>query len=247
MPVTLQVHGEIAHLTLDRYAKRNALDTTMLIELTDTMQRASRDADVRVVVLRGSNGFFCAGADINEWTNPTADEADQLSRLGTVALNAVAACPVPTVAVVERSALGGGLELALAADLRLTTNDAQFGYPEASLGNLTSWGGIARLVDTVGLAHTKALFLTARPITGRQAESIGLVTRAASEGELESALTETLDAILACDPWALRTIKDALAGFAHRQPLEHALAAMFSQSPASRERKNAFLSRRQSP
>jgi enoyl-CoA hydratase/carnithine racemase len=244
MPVTLQVRDDVAHVTLDRYAKRNALDESMLIELTETMETVSRDAGVRAVVLRGSNGFFCAGADITEWANPTTEEADRLSRIGTTAFNVVAACPAPTVAVVERSALGGGLELALAADLRFTTDNATFGYPEAGLGNLPSWGGIARLVDTVGLAHTKALFLTARPITGRQAETIGLVTSAAPEGELEPLLRRTLADILACDPWALRTVKDALAGFAHRQPLEHALAAMFSQSPASQERKRTFLARR---
>lgn len=245
MPVTLQVRDGVAEVTLDRYGKRNALNEEMLTNLTDTMSAAGRDPRLRVVLLRGSNGFFCAGADITEWAHPTPEEADRLSRLGTVALNAVAACPAPTIAIVQRSALGGGLELALACDLRLTTTEARFGYLEASLGNLTSWGGIARLVDTVGLAHARRLFLTATPVDGLEAQRIGLVTNAVPEQELERTVADTVAAILACDPLALRTIKDALSGFEHQQPLEHALAAMFAQSASSRERKRAFLTRPQ--
>jgi len=241
MPVNLRVADGVAYVTLNRYEKRNALDETMLAQLEEAVGTAGRDQEVRVLVLRGSGGFFCAGADISEWTDPGPDQADRLSRLGTAALNQIAALNAPTVAVVERSALGGGLELALACDLRITSHDAVFGYPEARLGNLTSWGGIARVVDTVGLAHARRLFMTARPIDGREAERIGLVTQAVDQEDLERLVAQTVTDVAGCDPLALRVLKDALRGFERKQFLEPALAALFSQSVASRNRKHAFF------
>jgi enoyl-CoA hydratase/carnithine racemase len=243
MPVALDIADGIAHVTLDRYEKRNALDAKMLASLDDALAAVTQSTEVQVVLLRGSGGFFCAGADLTEWADPGPEEADRLSRLGTATLNRIAALPVPSVAAVERSALGGGLELALACDVRITTNDTLFGYPEATLGNLTSWGGIARVVDTVGLAHARRLFMTGRPISGADAERIGLVTRAVPIEHLQRAIDETVSDILSCDPLALRVLKDALSVFQRQQPMESAMAAFFSLSETSRSRKQAFLHR----
>ncbi|MEU9886940.1 enoyl-CoA hydratase/isomerase family protein [Sphaerisporangium sp. NPDC051011] len=245
MPVLLDVDRRgRAMLTLDRYAKRNSLDQAMLESLGDALGAVETDPAVRCVVVRGGNGFFCAGADISDWADPGPDRADRLSRLGTATFARLAALHVPTIALIERSALGGGLELALACDLRVTTEDAALGYPEARLGNLTAWGGIARLVDTVGLAHARRLFLTATPISGAEAARIGLVTEAVTGDRLETAAEELVEAVIACDPLALRVVKDTLAGYATRVPAEPTFAAFFSLSDASRARKQAFFQRK---
>ncbi|MFF2848731.1 enoyl-CoA hydratase/isomerase family protein [Streptomyces sp. NPDC058001] len=245
MPVLLDVDKRgLATLTLDRYAKRNSLDEAMLVSLGEALGAVESDPAVRCVVLRGSHGFFCAGADIADWTDPGPERADWLSRLGTAVLARLAALGVPTIALIERSALGGGLELALACDLRVTTDDATLGYPEARLGNLTSWGGIARLVDTVGTAHARRLFLTATPVTGTEAARIGLVTEAVTADRLTAVTEGLVDAVTACDPLALRVVKDTLAGYATRVPAEPTFAAFFSLSEASRARKQDFFQRK---
>ncbi|MER5620117.1 enoyl-CoA hydratase/isomerase family protein [Streptosporangium sp. NPDC002544] len=245
MPVLLDVDERgLATLTLDRYAKRNSLDEAMLESFGEALGAIEADPRIRVVVLRGSNGFFCAGADIADWADPGPVTADRLSRLGTATFARLAALSVPTVALIERSALGGGLELALACDLRVTTEDAGLGYPETRLGNLTAWGGIARLVDTVGPAQARRLFLTATTISGAEAARIGLVTHAVPADRLEETVEELVTAVIACEPLALRVVKDILAGYETRVTAEPTLAAFFSFSDASRRRKEAFVKRR---
>ena len=115
---------------LDRADKRNALDEPFLSELLDVAASAASDETVRLVLLRSTSSIFCAGADLNEWANVDPRNAQRLSALGGRAFQAFADLPVPVVAVLEGAALGGGLELALACDIRIGSDECRVGFPE---------------------------------------------------------------------------------------------------------------------
>jgi enoyl-CoA hydratase/carnithine racemase len=125
---------------LDRAEKRNALDEPFLTDLLDVAGSAAHDETVRLVLLRSTSAIFCAGADLNEWANVDSRSPQRLSALGGRAFQALADLPVPVVAALEGAALGGGLELALACDIRIGSHECRVGFPEARLGNSPAWG-----------------------------------------------------------------------------------------------------------
>jgi enoyl-CoA hydratase/carnithine racemase len=245
MPVTLTVEDSgAAHLTLERPAKRNALDEQMLLDLRARVSEIRVRDDVRVVLVRGAGGTFCAGADIADWVSPPHDVAAGLSRLGRDAFDELAALPALSVAVIEGSAVGGGLELALACDLRLSTNDALLGLPELGLGNLPSWGGTARLVDIAGMGVTRQLLLTSELVSGARAAELGVVTSAHAPADLDAAVTELVERVLAAEPLALGLAKTLLAEFTSSTGVEAMLAAYTAGLDSSRQRKQDFLDRK---
>lgn len=244
MPVTLDVDPDgVATLLLDRPAKRNALDRAMLESLGAAVgQLAARD-DVRVVVVRGAGGTFCAGADIADWVGIPGPVAAELSGLGRDVFAALAALPVPSLAVIEGSAIGGGLELALACDLRVAAADAVLGLPETRLGNLPSWGGVPRLTAVAGLGVARQLLLGGEMVSGARAAELLVVGAAAPPGGLDALVRTTVERLLAADPAALALAKQVLGG-PPDSPLEPALAAYTAGLESSRRRKQDFLDQR---
>ncbi|MGI5441787.1 enoyl-CoA hydratase/isomerase family protein [Streptomyces shenzhenensis] len=236
-------HG-VAHVLLCRTRKRNALDRTTIEQLRDVVAGLATRSDVRVVVVRGQDGVFCAGADIGDWAAPSPQEAAVLSQLGQDTFDALADLPVPTVAVIEGCALGGGLELALACDLRISTSDAVLGLPELGLGNLPSWGGTARLVDVAGLGVTRHLLLSGELVDGARAAALLVVTSAHPQDGLDAAVEATVSRLLAAEPHALALSKRVLRELRSESSLEAALAAYTAGLESSRARKQAFLESR---
>lgn len=242
MPVTLDVDPDgVATLLLDRPAKRNALDRAMLDSLGAAIARLGGRDDLRAVVVRGAGGMFCAGADITDWVGTPGPVAAELSRLGRDTFGALAALPVPSLAVIEGGAIGGGLELALACDLRVAAADATLGLPETRLGNLPSWGGVARLAAVAGLGVARQLVLGGEMISGARAADLLVVGAAAPAAELEALVRGTVDRLLAADPAALALAKQVLGGQPLNHPLEPALAAYTAGLDSSRRRKQDFL------
>ncbi|GAB2445258.1 enoyl-CoA hydratase-related protein [Nocardioides hungaricus] len=245
MPVTLAVDSRgVAHLVLDRPEKRNALDVAMLESLREQVAAVRSRDDVRVAVVRGAGGTFCAGADIADWVDPGHVAAVAQSRLGQETFAELAALDVPSVAVVEGGAYGGGLELALACDLRLAAYDARMGLPELGLGNLPSWGGTARLVDLAGLGVARHVLLSGELLTGERAAQLLVVTSAHPTGELDGALAALVDRLLQAEPTAVGLAKQVLAGFERTLATESALAGYTACLDSSRDRKQSFLDRR---
>src|SRR4051794_16330249 len=162
--------------------------------MLDTLRTHAEDLRFdppRVVVVRGAGErAFSVGADIDEWAAMTPADAMWASERGAAALDALQALPCPVVAMIHRHCLGGGLEVALACDLRLATSDAQLGFPEVTLGNATGWGGAARLLSIVGLGHAKELMLSGRTLDAEAAHRIGLVGRVVEPDALEDAVAE---------------------------------------------------------
>jgi enoyl-CoA hydratase/carnithine racemase len=245
MPVTLDVDdSSVATLLLNRPSKRNALDRAMLESLIEAVTELNGRDDVRAVVVRGAAGTFCAGADIADWVAPSGPLAAELSRLGRDAFAALAALPVPSVALIEGIAVGGGLELALACDVRIAAQDALIGFPELRLGNLPAWGGLARLVGIAGLGPVRHLLLTGDLVDGNRAAALGVVTTVAPAADLGAALARVVDGFTACEPTALALAKQVLAGFGSDLPLEPAIASYTAGLDSSRGRKQDFLDRK---
>ena len=179
-----QVEGGVTVLRLDN-GKVNALSTAVLGQLRDAAEALTDDPPGAVVVT-GSARMFAAGADIGEFGGP--DEARTVGGAFRAALDAVAAIPRATIAAVNGFALGGGCELALACDFRVSAASARFGQPEILLGIIPGGGGTQRLARLVGPARAKDLILTGRQVGAEEAERIGLVDRIAEGDAYDAAL-----------------------------------------------------------
>jgi enoyl-CoA hydratase/carnithine racemase len=202
-------HGRLATVTLHRPDRRNALIVPMLQQLTDALGGLAVRADLRAVVLRSQGPDFCAGADIAE-LEAARDAPHGMDRFdGPFAdtLRAIATNPVPVVARVQGRALGGGTQLVLACDLAVAARDAQLGIPSARLGVVIPFDSIQRLVAAVGPRRAADLLCAARVLTGAEAEEWGIVTRAVPEVELDEAVDEVVERIVAGAPLSVRASK----------------------------------------
>ncbi len=154
--------------------------------LEDALERLAATDEARVVVVAGRGRSFCAGADISEMPMLSPAEAEALATRWQRIMDGFAALPQVTIAAVQGHALGGGLMLAIAQDLRVAEASARFGLPEVTLGFNPGYG-IARLLDIAGGAHARDLMLTARIVDAAEAQRLGLVTRVVPDGTLEAA------------------------------------------------------------
>lgn len=187
-------------VTLDRPERRNALTTGMLDDLA-----AAVETGLPVVLLRGAGSAFCAGADLEEVASLTDDgDPEAFAEHGQVTMRAVAEAPATVVAGVDGAARGGGVELALAADLRVATPDASFGEPGVSFGLFGTWGGTHRLPRVVGPSAAADLGLTGRAVDATEAKKMGLVSRVVDDP------TEVAVETAANDPHALAVLRDCL-------------------------------------
>jgi len=181
--------GGVLRLTISNPQKRNALDHPILDAITATLgEYADPHARVRCVVVTGAHGMFSAGYDIGEIPETEFEEhAERLvAHPFTEAIDALEAFPWPTVAALGGHTIGGGLELALACDLRVASDQIRLGMPPAKLGLVYSHTGLRRFIDAIGATRTRELFLLGRYIDAQTALSWGLVNRVAAETDLEA-------------------------------------------------------------
>ena len=235
--------GDAVLATLDRPEKRNAIDRSLVDALHELC--ADLEARPRPLVLRGAGGSFAAGADIAQLRERTAEDAR--AGINTRAFMRVHALPMPVIAVLEGFALGGGAELAYAADIRLGTPSLRIGNPEPGLGILAAAGASWRLREIVGEGLAAELLLTGRILTGEEALSAGLVTHLHNDGD--AALQAALDIaarIGALDGTAVRATKRALRAprVAHPE-IDLAEQAVLFDSPEKARRMTEFLERKQ--
>jgi enoyl-CoA hydratase len=215
--------GGIEVWTIDGESRRNAISRAMLGELEGLLARAASDRALRCVVLTGSGDkAFCAGADLKERAGMSAEEIHGFHQGLRRALRGIEAAPQPFVAALNGAALGGGLELALACDLRVASDAAQLGLPEVSLGIIPGGGGTQRLARLVGVARAKDLVLTARRVSAAEALAMGLVTRLAPAHRILDDAVELARGLARNAPVSLRQAKRAIDGGFHL-PLEEAL------------------------
>lgn len=168
-------HGPVALVRLDRPEARNALSPEMMGELGSALERLDHAEDVRAIVIAGSEDVFAAGADIRALRDRTFGEA--LFHPTAIFWKGVAGCRTPLIAAVSGFALGGGCELALACDMIVASETAEFGQPEITLGIIPGGGGTQRLARVLGKQKTMELVLTGRRFSAREALEWGLVNR----------------------------------------------------------------------
>jgi enoyl-CoA hydratase/carnithine racemase len=179
----------VARLTISNPAKRNALDHPILDAIAEALTELARDQATRCVVLTGADGMFSAGYEIGEvGDGKFLVEAERLvAHPFTAAMRALEDFPHPTLAALAGHTIGGGLELALACDLRVAAEGTRLGMPPAKLGLVYSHTGLRRFLDTIGAARTRELFLLGSYIDVATALQWGLVNRIAVAGGLEQA------------------------------------------------------------
>jgi enoyl-CoA hydratase/carnithine racemase len=210
----------VARLTISNPAKRNALDHPLLDALADVLG----ELDARCVVLTGAHGMFSAGYDIGGMPRETfAEEAEKLvAHPFAAAIEALEAYPYPIVAALSGHAIGGGLEVALSADLRVAAAGIRVGMPPAKLGLVYSHTGIQKFIDTVGVARTRELFLVGRNVAVEQARDWGLVNEVVDGAGLQDRALELAKEIAGNAPLALsgnkRIIRELLAARARLDP-----------------------------
>ncbi len=207
--VRLEVEDGVATLRLDR-PKMNALDVQMQEEIRAAAQEAATRVDVRSVVVYGGERVFAAGADIKEMAAMSyTDMVDRSTALQS-SLTAVARIPKPVVAAVTGYALGGGLELALCADVRVCAEDAKVGQPEILLGIIPGAGGTQRLARLVGPSRAKDIVFTGRFVGAAEALSTGLVDKVVPAREVYDVARAWAAQFAAGPAYALRAAKEAI-------------------------------------
>jgi enoyl-CoA hydratase/carnithine racemase len=221
---------DVLRLTISNPAKRNALDHPIL----DAIAAAMGDlGDARTVVLTGSDGMFSSGYDIADIPDDVfAEEAERLvAHPFAAALEALQRCEIPTVAALPGHTIGGGLELALACDLRVAADGILLGMPPAKLGLVYSHTGLRRFLEAIGAPRTRELFLTARNIDARTALSWGLVNEVVGAADLDDAALDLAQDIAANAPLSVRgnkrVIRELLAAEGTLDPdIERELVAL---------------------
>lgn len=227
--------------TLDRPEKRNAIDQATVDALHELC--ASLEADPRTLIVTGSDGVFAAGADIAQLRERTADDARR--GINATAFIRVRELPMPVIAAIDGYALGGGAELAYAADIRIGTPALRIGNPETGLGIMAAAGATWRLPEIVGEARASDLLLTGRTLDADEALAWGLVSALHPAGELLDAAHALVDRIAANDPLATQHTKRALRTPRAEHPaIEQELQAELFESPEKHRRMTAFLERR---
>lgn len=247
--VELHFEDQTAILTLNRPAQRNALNRAVISELGANIAMLSGRKDLRAVILRGEGKAFAAGADIAEMEAMTPSQAEQFSRLGQRIFTAFENLPQPTIALVHGFALGGGLELAMACDVRIAAQGAQFGQPEVALGVLPGFGGSQRLPRMIGQARALYLLLTGDRIDAQTALSYGLVQQVVPEDGLLEAGLALAKKFQTLGPIALQYVKRAVyegaeVDFNKGQAFEANLFGLAFGTQDQKEGMKAFLAKR---
>lgn len=239
------IEGGIGRLELNRPDVRNAINRDLVKALAETLDAWAVRDDVQVVVLSGAGGkAFAGGADIGELRERTHRES--FHAVNATLFQKVEDFPRPTIAAIDGFALGGGLELALACDLRVASKAARVGLPEVTLGIYPAAGGTWRLPRLVGLGRAKDLVLTGRILEADEAFAIGLFERLVETDALGAALALAKQ-IAANAPLALQVAKvslNALARGADPSSIERLGQGLLFDSPDKRERMTAFLEKR---
>jgi enoyl-CoA hydratase/carnithine racemase len=183
--VVIEQRGEgIVQIRLNRPERMNALGVDMTLALERAISAAIA-ARARVILVRGTGRAFCAGADLKE--RRTMDEPARVlhNRQINAAVDALAAAPMPTIAVINGLALGGGCEIAIACDFRIAAEEAQIGLTEARIGAIPGAGGTQRLPRLIGAARAMEMILTGEPVTAQRAAAIGLVNTVVANDALD--------------------------------------------------------------
>ncbi|MBX7203350.1 MAG: enoyl-CoA hydratase/isomerase family protein [Bacteroidia bacterium] len=205
---------QIFTITINRPDKLNALNYQTIQEIGQAVMQAETDANIRGIIITGTGEkAFAAGADISEFANFNAAEAEKLSREGGKVFTAIEQCTKPVIAAVNGFALGGGCELAMACHLRIASANARFGQPEVNLGLIPGYAGTQRLTQLIGKGKALEYLMTADMIAAEEALRLGLVNAVVERETLLSTTEATLKKIATKAPLAIAAIIRSVNSF----------------------------------
>ncbi len=246
--IELEVRDAVAWLRLNRPEALNALDRGLTAAIEQAVEEIAAREDVTVLVVTGRGRAFCAGNDIAEMARLTPEEAEALAARQAALMDRFARLPQVTLAAVDGYALGGGLMLAIAQDLRIASDRARFGLPEVTLGFNPAYG-ITRLLDVLGGGHARDLLLTARTIHASEALRLGLVNRVVAAPTLETSAAAWAAEIARSPRSGLSATKEIVAALRRGAPGEEPrrYGDALRTSEAARARLAEFVARRHAP
>ena len=245
LKVNLSLDGALARVVLDRPEKLNALDPEMLGQLEEAIARVEQSSDIRVIILEASGEkAFCVGADILAWTalSPLGMWSEWVRR-GHRIFDRVERVRQPLICAIQGLAYGGGLELALACDVRIISDTARLAMPEVKLGTVPGWGGSERLSQLIGKARAKQMIFSGEPIAADVAERWGLANEVVPAASLRDRVATLASKIADNAPVAVQTAKQLIAG-SSTATLESLAAAVNAFSEDAKEGLVAFREKR---
>ena len=247
--IRYEKNGNLAIAAINRPEALNALNGTVLQELSQVVAEVENDSEVRAFILTGEGRAFVAGADIGEQNALDVASARKFSQFGSSIFRRIEKLEIPTIAAVNGFCLGGGCELAMSFDIILASEKAKFGQPEVGLGITPGFSGTQRLPRRVGVAKAKELLFSGKMISAAEAEKIGLVNAVYPPEELMNATMEMAKSFTKNAPVAIKYVKasvdrgmqmDIDGGIA----LENELYAMCFATEDCKEGLSAFLEKR---
>ncbi len=246
--ILVEHDGPVSILTINRPEKRNALNLAVVKTLSRTLDELLEREELRSVVLKGAGDkAFVAGADIAELRDRDADQS--LAGINSGLFRKVEEFPWPVIAAVHGWALGGGMELAMACDIRIASESARFGQPELNLGILPAAGGMHRLPALVGMGQAKDFVLTGRIVDAQQALAMGLVSRVVADETLMEEAMAAAKTSAGMAPMATRLAKGVMNSLFRVRPdtafmMETAAQAILFESDEKKTRMTAFLEKK---
>ena len=212
-PISVARRAGAVFITLDRPAALNALAAPLVVALREELARLRLDTSLQALVITGAGDkAFSAGADLKERLTMTLDETRAFVTTLNLLFDDIAAFPRPVIAAINGLAVGGGLELALACDIRIAATGAELGLPEVRIGIIPGAGGTQRLPRLIGIAAAKELILTGRRVNASRAKEIGLVSEIVPRTELDACAERWVAEIAQCAPLAMAQAKRAIDG-----------------------------------
>jgi enoyl-CoA hydratase/carnithine racemase len=247
--VSVRFEGEIAHVRLERAAKRNAIDTATVVALERAF--AELPQSVRVAVLSGAGAHFCAGLDLTALTESAAADAMFHSRLWHRAFEHIQFGRVPVVAVLHGAVVGGGLELAASTHIRVAEQSAFYALPEGQRGIFLGGGGTARLARIIGVPSITDMMLTGRTLSAEEGHTLGVSQYLVEEGAGMQKALELALKIAGNTPLTNFAVTHALPRIAdmaqdHGLLMEAMMSAIVQDAPEAKARLQAFLDKRAS-
>lgn len=246
--IIYQAAAGVASITLNRPGAKNAINTRMAQEIADACSQISQNQEIRVVTITGAGEAFSVGTDRND--APDFGSTGETPRHWLEVAAAVSRLECPVIAAINGDALGQGLELALAADIRIAAETARLGLPHITHGLIPGDGGTQRLPRLVGRAKALEMILTGEPVSAREACRLGLVNKVVPPAELSLVISDMAQRIAASAPLAVKYAKEAV-----RQGLEltleqglHLEADLYLLLQTTKDRSEgitAFLKKRQ--
>lgn len=235
--------GHIGIISFHRPEVLNAMNTDTVLEMGKIFAAMDQDPDIRCVILTGEGErAFCAGGDINEEAEKDVLSAYEFVRTGAVLLETIERFKAPVIAAINGYCLGGGVEFAIACDMRIAADNAKIGSPEINLGVFPGWGGTQRLLRIVGSSKAREIIYTGDKYTATQALGMGLVDRVVPADRLMDEAMALAEKISSKAPLAIRYIKTAIYDGAQCD-LQRALqmeSALFAHLYTTKDREEAY-------